>query len=463
MSTFEFSPSAAVRRIRSMIDHPIIDGDGHLIEYIPVVSDLVAEEADPQVAKRFRSMLGGVAPDRAGFAKARVFWGIPEENTLDRMTATLPRLMHRRMDELGLDVALLYPSFGLTVLASPDDELRQATCRALNRYYAQEYGPYRDRLEPVAVIPLFSPEEAVAELDHAVGTLGLKAIMTSAIIPRPVAGVPGGVSIDTVGHGSIHDYDPFWARCVELGVAPTFHGIGYGWGSRTSATNYVYNHLGNFAVAQEAACRSLVMGGVPTRFPELRFGFLEGGVGWAAQLLADLVGHFDKRNRLVIGAYDPRRFDLDLCRTLLDQFADGRMSDRRPSYEAAAAKMRDAPAPADAEIDDFAESGIESADDIVRLFAERFTFGCEADDPMNALAYDRRLLPGGLALNAMFASDIGHWDVPDAALVLAEAWELVEDGVLDRDDFRAFTSGSVTRLMTAGNPGFFDGTPAAPR
>ena len=38
--------------------------------------------------------------------------------------------------------------------------------------------------------------------------------------------------------------------------------------------------------------------------------------------------------------------------------------------------------------------------------------------------------PGGRPLHAMFASDIGHWDVPDAAGVLPEAWEAVEDGRL---------------------------------
>ena len=103
-------------------------------------------------------------------------------------------------------------------------------------------------------------------------------------------------------------------------MSPSFHGIGYGWGSRRSATNYVYNHIGNFAAAQEAACRSLLVGGVPVRFPELRFAFLEGGVGWSAQLLADFLGHFEKRNPAAVTAYDPRRFDVDLAGRLIDTY-----------------------------------------------------------------------------------------------------------------------------------------------
>ena len=92
----------------------------------------------------------------------------------------------------------------------------------------------------------------------------------SGIVPRTVRPDGSAASwVDTLGHDSLHDYDPLWARCVELGVVPAFHGIGYGWGSRVSPSNYVYNHLGNFAAAQEAACRSLVMAGVPMRHPEL--------------------------------------------------------------------------------------------------------------------------------------------------------------------------------------------------
>jgi hypothetical protein len=352
---------------------------------------------------------------------------------------------------------------GLTILALPDDELRRAAARALNVYYAEAYAETRDRLEPVAVIPMFTPEEALEELDFAVGRLGLRAIVTSGVIPRSTDrdGSPRRW-IDTLGHGSPYDYDPVWRRCVELGVVPTFHGIGYGWGSRWSATNYVYNHIGNFAAAQEAVCRSLFLGGVPRRFPELRFAFLEGGVGWACQLLGDLLGHFEKRNREAVERYDPRRFDLEAAGALLDEFARGRIADRAKRYLEGAAAMKAAPAPsAPRSTDDFADSLVSSPDEILDVFARQFYFGCESDDPMNALASDGRLLPRGARVNAVFGSDVGHWDVPDMRDVLPEAFELVEHGHLDAGAFRDFTFGHVVRMQTAMNPGFFDGTAVA--
>ena len=113
-------------------------------------------------------------------------------------------------------------------------------------------------------------------------------------------------------------------------------------------------------------------------------------------------------------------------------------------------------------IDEFEESRVTGSDDIVKIFTEQFFFGCEADDPMTALAFDRRRNPRGTRLPALFASDIGHWDVPDFERVLCEAWELVEDGHLSRPDFRAFTFDNPVALWSGTNPRFFDGTVLAP-
>jgi predicted TIM-barrel fold metal-dependent hydrolase len=454
----DFVPSDEVARIRRQLAHPVVDADGHLVEFMPMVIDCLREVADDAVADRFvrfrRSPFAA-----GGFLPTRVFFGNPLG--LDRMTVMLPELLHRRLEEIGLDFALLYPTSGLSILSNMDDELRQASARALNTYYARVFADSRDRLEPVAVIPTFSPHEAVAELDYAVGTLGLKAVVMSGVVPRTIRPDGSAASwVDTLGHDSLHDYGPLWARCVDLGVAPAFHGIGYGWGSRVSDRNYVYNHLGNFAAAQEAACRSLVMGGVTMRHPRLRVSFLEGGVTWAAQLYADLLGHYDKRNKDVVEQFDPARFDASLAGELFDEFAVGHLREYRHRVEEGARPLVN-PDVARHGFDDFAESGIGGPDDIVDIFVRQLAFGCEADDPMNGLAFDRRRLPHGIQLNAMFASDIGHWDVPDLREVLPEAWELVEGGHLDEAQFSDFACGNVVRVLTDMNPRFFEGTAVA--
>ena len=232
---------------------------------------------------------------------------------------------------------------------------------------------------------------------------------------------------------------------------------GWAGGSRQSRKNYVYNHIGNFAAAGEASCRSIFFGGVPDRFPKLRFGFLEGGVAWAANLYADLLGHFEKRNREAIAHYDPRALDRDQLETLLAEHGPKAITERLSRLDEATFMLSDPDESPDA-IDEFASACVRSEDDIQSVFERRFYFGCEADDPMNAIAFDRKKMPRGAQLNAIFASDIGHWDVPDFRGVLPEAWELVEDGHLDAQDFRAFTCDNAIGLLAGTNPDFFRGT-----
>jgi hypothetical protein len=108
--------------------------------------------------------------------------------------------------------------------------------------------------------------------------------------------------------------------------------------------------------------------------------------------------------------------------------------------------------------DDFAGTGIAKAEDVKTIFERSFRFGCEADDPINALGFDRGLLPLGARMRAIFSSDIGHWDVTDMSETVHEAWELVEDGLLEQEDFREFVFENAATMWAEADPGFFDGT-----
>jgi hypothetical protein len=255
----------------------------------------------------------------------------------------------------------------------------------------------------------------------------------------------------------VYDYDPLWRRCEELGVAPTFHSAGQGWGTRMSTTNNSYNQVGNFAAADEGTCRSLVFGGVPMRFPNLRFAFQEGGVAWAAALLAGLVGHWEKRNIEAIRHYDPACLDRELLGHLFDRYATGSIAARCDRLDDSLVMLSD-PDELPQDIDMFGESLLGGVEDLLDMFANRFYFGCEADDPMNAVAFSSQLNPGGITLPAVFASDVGHWDVRDMRDVVPEAYELVEHGHVDEAQFRDFVFANPVRLWTGANPRFFAGT-----
>jgi len=161
-----------------------------------------------------------------------------------------------------------------------------------------------------------------------------------------------------------------------------------------------------------------------------------------------------------VAHYDPARLDRARLRELFEEFGDAR-------FRASLADLDDpngglsflsqVDEPEDG-LDEFASAGlVDGVADIVDVFTRRYFYGCEADDPMMALAF-ARALHHGRALPAVFASDIGHWDVPDDREVLPEAWELVDDGHLSRDDFRAFCFDHPVALWADTNPAFFDGT-----
>jgi hypothetical protein len=229
-----------------------------------------------------------------------------------------------------------------------------------------------------------------------------------------------------------------------------------GWGSRNSISNYIYNHIGNFAAAGEAVCKALFLGGVIRRFPKLRCAFLEGGAGWACNLYSDLLGHWRKRNRRDVQNYNPASLDRQLFNDLCRQYGTPLMQERLHSLEAG--ERLNGPDEDSSTLDEFAACGIERPEDVRDVFKRNFYFGCEADDPMNAWAFNSRVNPYGARINAIFSSDIGHWDVPDMTEVAEEAHELVEHGLITEDDFRDFVFANPARLWTSMNPDFFRGT-----
>ena len=61
---------------------------------------------------------------RASGMMRSAWWGLPARNTLDPATALLPKLLCERLDEIGIDLAVLYPIYGLTCTGLEDEELR---------------------------------------------------------------------------------------------------------------------------------------------------------------------------------------------------------------------------------------------------------------------------------------------------------------------------------------------------
>src|ERR1700681_2438280 len=93
------SKSAAVK---ARLSHPVIDSDGHVIEFEPAVMDHLKEVGGPRLVERFKkerysgmsASLGNIwrwhklSPEERRDQRATIppWWGLPAKNTLDRAT-----------------------------------------------------------------------------------------------------------------------------------------------------------------------------------------------------------------------------------------------------------------------------------------------------------------------------------------------------------------------------------------
>src|SRR5437867_13181606 len=90
-----------------------------------------AVQALPSATDRVPSALRMSVPERRHRRVGmEAFWSSPSENVLDRATAMLPRLMYERLDDLGIDFCVVYPTAGLGFHRMQLTRLRRAICRA---------------------------------------------------------------------------------------------------------------------------------------------------------------------------------------------------------------------------------------------------------------------------------------------------------------------------------------------
>jgi predicted TIM-barrel fold metal-dependent hydrolase len=474
--------TVGVKDLHERIGHPVIDADGHLVESMRAFSHYLERVGGHEQMKRYIIELKErpvVSRGDAYRGEPRGAWWGVSNDAYDVATVMVPRLLHRRMEEIGIDFAVLYPTLGLRMATIQNADIRATVCAAMNLMNAELCGPYSDRLAPAAVIPTHTPAEALAELEHA-RQLGFRVAMFPPGVARPIPALekeypdafPYAARFDCYGIDSLYDYDPVWAKCAELKFAVTFHGavggLRYMPSGARSPSSYMYNHLGGHAYQQGEVCRSLILGGVPTRFPQLTFAFLECGVGWACDLLHGLVEHWEKRNPEGLRNYDPalldrpgleqylREFGGQVFATEMDSEFARLMAGDSARYGEDTAGGRDHRGG----LDEFSRCGVREEADFARIF-ENLYFGCEADDPSVCRAFASRFNELGVTLKPVFSSDIGHWDVPDIKQVLRESHRLVDKGMLSESNYRDFVFSNPARLHLKVNPDFFAKTVVA--
>jgi predicted TIM-barrel fold metal-dependent hydrolase len=184
----------------------------------------------------------------------------------------------RDMDANGVVGSMCFPSFpnlcGQLFARSKDKEAALAILKAYNDWHIDEWcGTYPGRFIPLAIPPLWDPEEMAKEVRR-VAAKGCHAVSFS---ENP----------EKLKLPSLHSdhWDPFWAACEDEGTIVCMH---IGSSSSLVVTSVeapidVLISLQPINIVQAAA--DLVWSPVLRKFNTLKFALSEGGIGWIPYLL----------------------------------------------------------------------------------------------------------------------------------------------------------------------------------
>jgi predicted TIM-barrel fold metal-dependent hydrolase len=290
--------------------HSVIDADSHKCANPVVFFDYLPEDARPRIdliRDRFGEQRFRIRDRHRGNDLTRVFlqpegYGkgtyrpYHDETTMGGLFNRV-RMLH--MDREGIDHQVVYGSITLAFNSLADAGLATALCRAYNDYIRDDCAAYEGRLHPVAVLPLQDPAAAVEEMRRAVLELGFHAVTVAPNVPAPHPAAPERFpEIRVPKHLSHPDFDPIWREAERLGIAIGVHGapgVQLAGGTSDQLDSFTLVHVFANRSMQQMALARLIFDGTLERFPALRFGFLEAGVGWLPDLMQSLHEHWEKR------------------------------------------------------------------------------------------------------------------------------------------------------------------------
>ena len=179
----------------------------------------------------------------------------------------------RDMNRNGILASMCFPTFtGFSArhLNMHREEVTLVMVSAYNDWHIDEWaGSYPDRFIPIAVLPTWNPEAMCAEIRR-VAAKGCRAV-TMPELPH-LEGLP-----------SYHDeeyWGPVFRTLSEENVVMCLH-IGTGFGAISMAPNAPIDNLIILATQISAMCaQDLLWGPAMRNYPDLKFAFSEGGIGW---------------------------------------------------------------------------------------------------------------------------------------------------------------------------------------
>lgn len=204
-----------------------------------------------------------------------------------RTTVTSAAQMRQDLDDLGVDIGVIFPDHFLSHAAIKQDDYAVALARAYNRWLVDEWLTEDNGLKGTILAPHHDPVAAAQEVRRYAGHRNIVGIFLPTSCVEPL-----------YGH---RRYDPLYIAAEETGLPVMFHSVtavhpvfpfnlhGYETVFAAHALAHPFSLIANLV--------SMLETGVPARFPKLQIAFTEGGISWVPWIMMRLDKEYVERRR----------------------------------------------------------------------------------------------------------------------------------------------------------------------
>jgi len=186
-----------------------------------------------------------------------------------------------RMDDLGIDSAILKPTLFNTITGVHNSRFAVALANAYNSWLVDTFQDYSDELKSVILVAPQKPHKAAEEIDQRADEDLFVGV-----------GLPGSL-VPPAGHEM---YRPIFQAAEDNGLPLAVHPglndafrIQYSWNN-----NWTEDHATYCPFTMMWNLTTMVLRGIPERFPSLDFVFSDAGIGWVPYMLRRLDGHYHR-------------------------------------------------------------------------------------------------------------------------------------------------------------------------
>jgi predicted TIM-barrel fold metal-dependent hydrolase len=297
-----------------MTESTLLDADSHVSEPLNLWRErLPAKYRDiaPHMETEYKARPGAWWHIEADREPHNVILGFGANKTIEELQELLkgfsyagahrggwdPAQRLEDMDRDGVAGDVLYTTLGFRMFWIKDAGFQRACFQVYNDWLAEFCSHAPKRLKGLALISLYNPKEAAADLAEC----AKKGLSGAVIWASPPEELPFYDEI----------YDPFWAAAQELAMPLSLHEFaGFQWVDWDSSAKKRTIAAGINSQEVEKTFATLILSGVLERFPRLRVVSAELNCGWLPYFLRRLDERFEARGVRVHGSAFPTKLTL---------------------------------------------------------------------------------------------------------------------------------------------------------